>query len=94
MAGARAAIEIISCSLFPPSKSFDLSADFNEGHAMSMAIGGFVIASDGSRDQLEPIVCPNDDDVRKSLNRVARSGGVVDLRHQPAPDEGPYKLVL
>ena len=61
---------------------------------MSMAIGGFVIASDGSRDQLEPIVCPNDDDVWKSLNRVASSGGVVDLRHESAPDEGPYKLVL
>lgn len=61
---------------------------------MSMAIGGLIITSDGSRDQMEPIVSPNDDDVRKVLNSVACSSGVVDLRYRSAPDEGPYKLVL
>lgn len=61
---------------------------------MSMAIGGFVITSDGRRDQMEPIVFPDDDDVRKVLNRVACSSGVVDLRYRAAPAEGPYKLVL
>lgn len=61
---------------------------------MSMVIEGYVITSDGSRDQLEPVVCPNDDDVRKALNRVASSSGVVDLRHRSAPDEGLHKSVL
>lgn len=61
---------------------------------MSITFGGYVIASDGGRNQLEIVVDPDESDIRNVLVLISRASGVVTMRCTPGSEGSPDKLTL
>ena len=61
---------------------------------MKLIFGGYISGADGSRNQLGPLVDPDDEAVKKTVTLVAGNTGVLGLRHDPTPKSGPCELIL
>lgn len=61
---------------------------------MKTVIGGYLIGSDGGRNQFGPFCDPTGGLIEQLVERFAGSNGVLVLRVDPTPETGPYELNL
>ncbi|PMS34626.1 hypothetical protein B0G57_113179 [Trinickia symbiotica] len=61
---------------------------------MKIAFGGFLLGNDTGRRQLETLIDPDDMTIDRTIDTVGGGDGVLCMRLDPAPDVGPYELVL
>ena len=64
-----------------------------EGEAMSIVMGGFIDEQSGRR-YLPIVQEPTDAQVDEAVSFYASCEGVLEIKHEPEPDLGPYGLTM